>query len=55
MAATAMMLWSILEPDAPEARAMYRNLQNLVDKATVQQVEINRQVPIDAYKRDPDI
>lgn len=55
MATTAMMLWSILKPDALKARAMYRNLQNLVDKAMVQQAEINRQVPIEAYKRDPNI
>jgi hypothetical protein len=36
LVAAAMMLWSILEPDKPEARAMYRNLRNLVEKAMVQ-------------------
>lgn len=36
-----MMLRSILEPDELEARAMYRNLSNLVEKAAVQQAKID--------------
>jgi hypothetical protein len=31
MAAIAMMLLSIPEPDEPKAKAMYRNLRNLVE------------------------
>jgi hypothetical protein len=46
MAATAVMLLSILELDKWEARAMYQNLHNLVKKATMQQAEIDRQAPI---------
>jgi hypothetical protein len=42
MVAATMMLWSIPEPDEPEARVMYRNLRNLVEKAAVQQGEIDR-------------
>jgi hypothetical protein len=48
MVAAAMMLQSILEPDEPKAKVMYQNLHNLVDKAMVQQVEIDRQTPTDA-------
>jgi hypothetical protein len=42
MAATAMMLRSIPEPDEPETRAMYRNLRNLVERVAVQQAKIDR-------------
>lgn len=41
MATTAMMLRSNLEPDKLEARAMYQNLHNLVEKTAVQQAEID--------------
>lgn len=42
MAAVAMMLRSIPEPYEPEAKVMYRNLHNLVERAIVQQAEIDR-------------
>jgi hypothetical protein len=44
MAALAMMLRSIPELDELDARVMYHNLHNLVKMATIQQVEIDRQV-----------
>jgi hypothetical protein len=53
MAATTMMLRSIPEPDEPEARVMYRNLRNLVEKAAVQQAKIDRQLPTGANTYDP--
>jgi hypothetical protein len=43
MATTTMMLQLILELDKPEAKAMYHNLHNLVERATVQQAEVNQQ------------
>jgi hypothetical protein len=46
MAATTMMLLSILELDKWEAWVMYQNLHNLVEKATMQQAEIDRQAPV---------
>jgi hypothetical protein len=30
-----MMMWSVLEPNDPESRVMYRNLRNLVERAAV--------------------
>jgi hypothetical protein len=41
MTAAAMMLRSIPEPNEPEARAMYRNLCNLVENVVMQQAEID--------------
>jgi hypothetical protein len=35
LVATTMMLQSIPEPNELEAKAIYRNLRNLVEKATV--------------------
>lgn len=43
MAATSMMLRSIPELNEPEVRTMYRILHNLVEKATIQHVVIDRQ------------
>lgn len=43
MVVATMMLRSIPEPDKPEARMMYRNLCNLVERDIVQQAEIDRQ------------
>lgn len=43
MVVAAMMLGSILEPDEPEAKVMYRNLRNLVERAAVQQAEVDQQ------------
>jgi hypothetical protein len=40
MSTPVMMLWSILEPVEPEARTMYQNLCNLVERATVEHVVI---------------
>jgi hypothetical protein len=48
MVAVAMTLCSILEPNEPEARVMYRNLCEWVEKGAVQQVEIDRQLPTGA-------
>jgi hypothetical protein len=52
MVAATMMLRSILEPDESESRAMYRNLRNLVEKAAVEQTEIDRQAPTDTDSDD---
>jgi hypothetical protein len=41
MATTAMMLRSIHEPGEPEAKAMYQNLCNLVERVVVQQADVN--------------
>lgn len=38
-----MMMWSVLEPNDPESRVMYRNLRNLVERDIMQQAEIDRQ------------
>jgi hypothetical protein len=43
MVAAAMMLPSIPEPDEPEAKVMYQNLRNLVERTAVLQVEIDWQ------------
>jgi hypothetical protein len=42
MAATAMMLHSIPEPGEPEAKTMYRNLRNLMERDAVQEAETIR-------------
>lgn len=42
MVVAAIMLRSILELTKPEARKMYQNLHNLVERATKQQVEIDQ-------------
>jgi tRNA C32,U32 (ribose-2'-O)-methylase TrmJ len=42
MATTAMMVRSIHEPDEPKAKAVYQNLRNLVERAAVQQDEVDR-------------
>lgn len=42
MATSVMMLWSIPEPDELEAMAMYWNLRNLVEKATMQQAKVDQ-------------
>jgi hypothetical protein len=41
MATATMVLRSIPKSDEPEAKAMYRNLRNLVERATMQQVEVD--------------
>jgi hypothetical protein len=38
-----MMLRSIPEPSGPEAKMMYPNLHNFVERATMQQAKIDRQ------------
>jgi hypothetical protein len=45
MDATTMMFRSNREPDESEARAMYQNLYNLVEKTVVQQAKIDRWAP----------
>lgn len=46
MVAAVVMLRSIPEPDEPEAKTMYRNLCNLVERVAVKQAEIDRQPPL---------
>lgn len=53
MAAAAMMLRSIPEPDEPEVRAMYWNLHNFVERVTMQQAEMDRQFPLGMESYDP--
>lgn len=53
MVTIAMMLQSIPKPDEPEARVMYQNICNLVEKVAVQQVEIDRQTPTDTESYGP--
>jgi tRNA C32,U32 (ribose-2'-O)-methylase TrmJ len=48
-----MMLRSIPEPDEPKAKMMYRNLRNLVERAAVQQAEIDRQLPTEMDSYNP--
>lgn len=36
------MLRSLSEPDEPEAKTMYQNLRDFVERVVVQQVEIDR-------------
>lgn len=50
---TTMMLWSIPEPDELEARAMYQNLCNLVERVAVKQAQIHRQLPIGTNSHGP--
>ena len=45
MVAAAMMLGSILEPDEPEAKVMYRNLRKFMEKSTIQQAKIDWHMP----------
>jgi Fe2+ or Zn2+ uptake regulation protein len=53
MAATAMIHRSILESGMPEAKTMYRNLHNFVERAAVQQVEIDRQFSLGIESHGP--
>jgi hypothetical protein len=46
MVTAAMMLRFIPEPDEPEAMEMYQNLPNLVERATMQQAEIDQYFPL---------
>jgi tRNA C32,U32 (ribose-2'-O)-methylase TrmJ len=48
-----MVLQSISEMDEPDARVMYRNLRNLVERAAVQQAEIDRQFPLRTKSYNP--
>jgi hypothetical protein len=51
MVVAAMILQSILEPYEIEAKAMYRNNYNLVEKVVIQQAKIDCQTPttVDSY------
>jgi hypothetical protein len=49
----AMMLRSILELGEPEAKTMYMNLRNLVERAVVQQAEIDRQFTLNTKSHGP--
>jgi hypothetical protein len=51
MVAATKMLRSILEPDEPEAKEMYWNLRNLVERVTVQQAKVDRWQRTDTESR----
>lgn len=50
MSAAAMMFQSIPEPGESEAKVMYENLHNFVERAVVEQAEIDRQFTLGMEK-----
>jgi hypothetical protein len=52
MVTAAMMLQSLSEANEPEAKTMYQNLRDFVERVVVQQVEIDRLSPFRSESYD---